>query len=366
MEGKTKPHELPAMAKAEGHAVGIVTASPKYYAAAVLKNFRIQYDQLVTYHDTKNHKPDPEPLQLAMKQLGADPKKTIYIGDDPADVEAAYHAGVMSCGAGWGITNPAEIASTAPDAMLYLPDHFFPFSKLPNRQYVAERGAGNVLWHRGSVLCVNQAFSHFALGRYFATHDPRHASAKLSRTILEHKGSEAPAENIAAALAEVLTKSGFGKKYQYIVGVPPKPGQSRHRIGEVLEKLSKMLKRPKYLPDGLTCLKDYGDLKKLGPLERKEAVGNAFRTDYEWRKNNVLLIDDVLTTGSTSDECIRVLKANNAIEVALVVFAKDQRSFVRKTCPDCGNPMKIRTRKSDNVKFWGCSAYPNCKHTESI
>lgn len=29
-------------------------------------------------------------------------------------------------------------------------------------------------------------------------------------------------------------------------------------------------------------------------------------------------------------------------------------------CPECGRPMKKRTRKRDGVVFWGCSAYPKC------
>lgn len=35
-----------------------------------------------------------------------------------------------------------------------------------------------------------------------------------------------------------------------------------------------------------------------------------------------------------------------------------------RICPNCGSPMKLRTGKFS--KFWGCSNYPKCKHTESI
>lgn len=37
----------------------------------------------------------------------------------------------------------------------------------------------------------------------------------------------------------------------------------------------------------------------------------------------------------------------------------------RKTCPDCGQPMALRTRKSDGNKFYGCTGYPACKHAEN-
>ena len=31
-------------------------------------------------------------------------------------------------------------------------------------------------------------------------------------------------------------------------------------------------------------------------------------------------------------------------------------------CTKCGNPMIVRSRKSDGKKFLGCSAYPNCNN----
>lgn len=40
-----------------------------------------------------------------------------------------------------------------------------------------------------------------------------------------------------------------------------------------------------------------------------------------------------------------------------------------KICPKCGKKMLRRTAKKGKMagrEFWGCSAYPNCKHTENI
>lgn len=37
-----------------------------------------------------------------------------------------------------------------------------------------------------------------------------------------------------------------------------------------------------------------------------------------------------------------------------------------RTCPDCGQPMAIRTAKTgpnEGSQFWGCTAYPGCKAT---
>jgi hypothetical protein len=38
-----------------------------------------------------------------------------------------------------------------------------------------------------------------------------------------------------------------------------------------------------------------------------------------------------------------------------------------KSCAKCGSPMRLRTAKKGTnagAKFWGCSAFPKCRHTE--
>ncbi|MFX8723727.1 HAD-IA family hydrolase, partial [Acinetobacter baumannii] len=69
-QGRAAPHELPGLLKADGQRVGIVTSSPDWYATAVLRQFRIPYDTLISYGDTENHKPDPEPILAALNRLG--------------------------------------------------------------------------------------------------------------------------------------------------------------------------------------------------------------------------------------------------------------------------------------------------------
>ena len=80
----------------------------------------------------------------------------------------------------------------------------------------------------------------------------------------------------------------------------------------------------------------------------------------------MLVVDDVYTTGSTTKECSRVLKGDGAREVRVLVLAKDQRTFGRKYCPECGRPMKVRT-SGKGVQFWGCAGYPDhCRNTEDL
>ena len=365
--GKIQPHELPAAWNAAGHSVGIVTSSPRHYAEAILERFDIPYDKLVAFQDTQTHKPDPEPIQLALEHFGVAPKSAAYLGDDPIDVEASYHAGIHSIGAGWGVSNWREIASSAPTIMLHRPDDLFPYNRITARMYCGELGDGREpLWHSGSVLWLDREDVGYALGRYFSTDDSRHATSQLSATILRHKDSSEPAAALGKLLADSLVQTGYNRLFSYIVAVPPKPGAGRDRIGEILVEMARHISRPKYLPDGLRCVRDYGNLKTMKPLDRVIAVRGAFRSPYTYRENRVLLLDDVLTTGATSNECLRVIQNDKADSPRLIVLGKDQRTFVKKDCPLCGLRMKVRTNRRDGSKFWGCSGYPTCKHTENI
>lgn len=80
----------------------VVTSSPKNYCDLVLNHFNIRVNNMVCYHDTKSHKPHPEPINKAIELLGESPQKIVSIGDSDKDVLAANAAGVISCLALWG------------------------------------------------------------------------------------------------------------------------------------------------------------------------------------------------------------------------------------------------------------------------
>ena len=60
--------------------------------------------------------------------------------------------------------------------------------------------------------------------------------------------------------------------------------------------------------------------------KRKENVKGAFmlNTKYQIQNNNLILVDDVLTTGSTFSEAGSILKRNGAAKVWAVAFAREQ------------------------------------------
>lgn len=74
--------------------LGIVTSRIKesVYESPKLAKFEKYFKVAVSYQDTTNHKPHPEPLLLAAKKLEVKPEECIYIGDVENDIKAARAA----------------------------------------------------------------------------------------------------------------------------------------------------------------------------------------------------------------------------------------------------------------------------------
>ena len=61
--------------------------------------------------------------------------------------------------------------------------------------------------------------------------------------------------------------------------------------------------------------------------ERRSNVKGAFSVmdDHKFRGKSVLLVDDVFTTGSTSDECSKMLLNSGAYKVQVITLTRAKR-----------------------------------------
>jgi HAD superfamily hydrolase (TIGR01549 family) len=82
--------------------IAIVTTSPGLYADKVLKQFQIEYNTKVCYHDAKRRKPHADQYIKAMENLGLTPSNTFALGDRVIDVQAAHNAKIKSAACYWG------------------------------------------------------------------------------------------------------------------------------------------------------------------------------------------------------------------------------------------------------------------------
>ena len=113
--------EVLVQLKDEGRRLGIVTAKRRQTVELAFARIPIEhlFETVVGGDETKKHKPDPEPLLLALERLGAAPDEAVYVGDAPFDVKAAKAAGLYSVGVSWGgIHGRERLEAEEPDALV--------------------------------------------------------------------------------------------------------------------------------------------------------------------------------------------------------------------------------------------------------
>ena len=365
-------HTVPGWLKEDGKAIAVVTSSPRKYAEEVISKFGIKTDVLIAYQDTAAHKPDPEPLEAAMQQLGIPPAECLYVGDDPMDAEAAYHANVISVGALWrfpSARDPRQKAffRAAPDIPLRNPGMLLLPENMANCRYAGEAVIAGLPFHPhdGCRLHWRETDGVVVecLGRYFNTEDVRNASSPWTGRILYLKNHPEASDVFTQAVAEFLKSSPY--KPDLIVPIPPKPG-SQNRFLTILATLPTLLPGSyRVVADGLICDRAIDNYKGLSHVARAAAISGSISSKYDWSGQRILLLDDVVTSGSTTRECTKVLREDGAAEVRVLAFGFSQDSFTGKTCSRCGRSMRVRNGQYG--KFWGCSGFPaHCDNTENL
>ena len=111
-----------------------------------------------------------------------------------------------------------------------------------------------------------------------------------------------------------------------IVPVPLHSARRRERGFNQAEVLAELLSKRTGVPllDGLRRTRYTTTQTRLDRRERMENLRNAFRVRQSSAvfSRHLLLVDDVFTTGSTVDECARVLRLAGAASVRVVTVAR--------------------------------------------
>lgn len=116
--------------------------------------------------------------------------------------------------------------------------------------------------------------------------------------------------------------------YDIIVPVPMHHKKQKQRgfnqaalLGEYLARLE----GKECLPEALIRKKNTKPMRGLGPEARRENIKNIFcmnpAMEERVKGKNILLLDDIYTTGSTARECGLVLAAAGAASIKIFVFA---------------------------------------------
>lgn len=91
--------------KSRGIKIGIVTDAPKLKAWVRLASIKLSnyFNVVVTFEDTKRHKPSKLPFKAALKKLKLKPQECLMVGDWPErDIKGAKAIGMKTCFARYG------------------------------------------------------------------------------------------------------------------------------------------------------------------------------------------------------------------------------------------------------------------------
>ena len=109
--------------KQDGIATGLVTSKNRSGALRGLTLARLEalMDVLVCADEVENPKPHPEPVEKAVRLLGADPATTVYVGDSIHDMRSGRAAGVHTAAVLWGPFGREHLEGAQPDYWLEKP-----------------------------------------------------------------------------------------------------------------------------------------------------------------------------------------------------------------------------------------------------
>ena len=110
------PDVIAALAD-RGHQMAVVTskASPIAHQSLAFVGLDHFFPVVVGYDDTARHKPDPEPVRVALSRLGVSPDDAVFVGDSLHDILAGNGADVMTIAALWGPFDRETLADARPD-----------------------------------------------------------------------------------------------------------------------------------------------------------------------------------------------------------------------------------------------------------
>ena len=110
---------------AAGRTTAVVTSKSRdavELAFDAIPGLRERFEVVICSEDTPKHKPNGDPILLALARLGANASpQACYVGDSPYDLQAARAAGVSSVAVTWGFFETPVLAAEAPDAIVHLP-----------------------------------------------------------------------------------------------------------------------------------------------------------------------------------------------------------------------------------------------------
>lgn len=382
----------------KGVKIGIVTNSGHRYAKKILDHLDLPgIETIVTYTDVGANgiKPAPDGIIKAISDLGLSPgNDIIYIGDHAIDVEAAYKAGVKPVVVSWGSRNPV---SQIPSAVLNSEDMFAELGSEDEIDLIADRCAYAESFEipkkqlyfapldlSANVVTLKEELKILCLGRYFSQkgaftaslHDNHALSIEIFKK--EHNTNYTLPDYLVDLVSHSICKipEYYGindESFDYITTIPAKKGKNP-RLENFLSRIENVCEtNGTFATDIFSFSSDAVSLKTLSKEGRFTEVSKSLnlnhQADLNLKGKTIIIIDDIITTGSTMRRAISLLEDAGASLVVGLVLAKTVSIFEdEKLCPKCSRQMRVQKNQRSGERFWGCTGYYDdlCSHTEPM
>ena len=118
-----------------------------------------------------------------------------------------------------------------------------------------------------------------------------------------------------------------GVSADLVIPLPLHPDRLRERGFNQALELSRPVAKTLRLPIDITRCRRIRHTHPQADLpvqKRTKNVRGAFQCSMDFSGMRIILVDDVMTSGSSLNECARVLKRHGAAEVILLVAARTQ------------------------------------------
>lgn len=129
--------------------------------------------------------------------------------------------------------------------------------------------------------------------------------------------------------AEFLTCAYAGKRFDMILSIPTDKQRRRQRGFDIPEQVFKeaFAQRGAWQNDILARIKPTAPQYGLTPAERRSNVRGCFKIIGAVSDKNILLVDDILTTGATLEEAAKTLKQSGAKSVYALTLCGSLENF---------------------------------------
>ncbi len=144
--------------------------------------------------------------------------------------------------------------------------------------------------------------------------------------LFKYKNYDFIGEYLASIMVSHCLKTGFNPcNYSFITQVPMHKHKLKQRGYNQSHLLAKSLSKHfkiQHHDDIIGALINKPSQTKLSPDKRKSNVSEVFTSVKDLRRKNILLVDDIYTTGATIHSCCKVMRECGAERITVLTLAK--------------------------------------------